>query len=104
MELIRNVYVRRPKHAELLEIFKHVYFLSQTRTKHTPIFSDVERRAPDVHKGYPDVLVSRFERVSDGRQAYLGFCNFFNTLGARFTYSLMCDFTSTPHAAMLGNP
>ena len=39
MELIRNVYVRRPKHAKLLENFKHVYFLSQTRTKHTPILA-----------------------------------------------------------------
>ena len=74
MELIRNVYVRRPKHADLLENFKHFYFLSQTRTKHTQIFSDVHRRAPDVHplKG-TYILVSRFERVSDGRQAYLEF-------------------------------
>ena len=34
----------------------------------------------------------------------LGILHFFNPLGARFTYTLMCDFTSNPDAAnLLGN-
>ena len=32
-----------------------------------------------------------FERVFDVRLAYVKFCYFFNTPGARFTYTLLCD-------------
>ena len=104
MELNRNVYVRRPKHAELLENFKHVYFLSQTRTKHTPIFSEVQRRAPDKHQGYPTYPYRVLNLSPTGVWRIWNFCNFYNTLGARFTYTLMCGFNSTPDAAnLLGN-
>ena len=38
-----------------------------------------------------NVLVTRFERVSDVCLAYVEFCNLFNAPGARFNYTLMCD-------------
>ena len=44
-------------------------------------------RTPKV----PNALVACFERVSDVRLAYVEFCYFFNTPGARFTYTLLCD-------------
>ena len=42
---------------------------------------------PSVH----NVLVTRFECVSNVCLAYVEFCNFFNTPGTRFTYTLMSD-------------
>ena len=44
-------------------------------------------RTPSI----PNALVASFERASDVRLAYVEFCYFFNTPGARFTYTLQCD-------------
>ena len=44
-------------------------------------------RTPSV----PYALVASFERASDMHLAYVEFCYFFNTPGARFTYTLQCD-------------
>ena len=43
----------------------------------------------------PNALVASVERVSDVRLAYVEFHYFFNTPGARFTYTLMCDCSLT---------
>ena len=42
-------------------------------------------------KFWVETIVASFERVSDVRLACEEFCYFFNTPGARFTYTLMCD-------------
>ena len=47
----------------------------------------------------PNSHIAHFERDCDVRLAYVEFCNIFNTLGASFTYTLMCDYYFTLYSA-----
>ena len=68
-----------------IPLFIAFYIYLSNDTKNNKIFGPgeaVQRRAPSV----PNIPVTRFERVSDVRLAYLEFCNFFNTPGARVSF------------------
>ena len=84
--------------------FLSMFIFYPKRSRNTHHFSDVQRRAPDVHQGYPTYSYHVLNVSPTGVRRIWNFAIFFNPLGARFTYTLMCDFTSNPDAAnMLGN-
>ena len=64
----------------MVKVFTKIYAECQTATR--------TGRTPSI----PNTLVTRFERVSDVRLAYVVFCIFsLKRPGARFTNTLICD-------------